>query len=337
MAYASRQSSYLIASFGAVIQVLAGWWDVFSHILFGIVDPWWNPAHLTLYAAIAITIIGVWRGLRDSPKQPFVSHTPIRFANVAGLKLAGLGCLIEIIAGIWNEIVHRVFLNEPRIPPAHALLMVGMLTVNLGMVIGLVIEYGMINHGLVIVSAARRRAVALFVLLSFSAIWLAASGSFIYLAGVFRSFPVSLLIAFLLAFIATFVLVPVKRVMLRFGSGIAVGAAFNAVTYLLLVVYVGSSLYVPWGLLPIALFELILYVLAPIILFRWAMVFSSLVVGVFFWAIYYPFTVYLFPWSFGFQFPVFASVLGSLAGALIGDKVYTGVSSVVLGGVGVSV
>ncbi len=337
MAYASRQSSYLIASFGAVIQVLAGWWDVFSHILFGNVDPWWNPAHLTLYAAIAITIIGVWRGLRYSSKQPYVSLNPIRFANVAGLKLAGLGCLIEIIAGIWNELVHRVFLNEPRIAPAHALLIVGMLTVNLGMVIGLVIEHGMVNHGLVIVSAARRRTVALFVLLSFSAIWIAASGSFVYLGGAFRSFPVNWLMAFLLAFIATFVLIPVKRVMPDLGSGIAIGLAFNAVTYLLLVVYVGSSLYIPWGLLPIALFELIFYVLAPIVLFRRTMIFSSLVFGVFFWATYYPFTLYLFPWSFGFQFPVFVLVLGSLGGGLMGDRVYTGLSSVVLGGVGASV
>lgn len=337
MAYASRQSSYLIASFGAILQVLAGWWDVISHLLFGNVDPWWNPAHLTLYAAIAITLIGVWRGLQYSPKRPPVSVSPIRFANVAGLKLAGFGCLIEIMAGIWNEIVHRVFLSEPRIAPAHALLTVGMLTVNLGMVIGLVIELGMINHGLVIASAARRRAVALFVLLSFSAIWLAASGSFIYLGGIFRSFPVNWLVAVLLAFTATFVLVPVKRVMPRFGSAVALGLAFNALTYFLLVAYVGSPRYIPWGLLPIALFELILYVLTPIILLRRAIILSSLIAGVFFWATYYPFTVYLFPWSFGFQFPVFVLVLGSLMGALLGDRVYTSLSSIVLSGVGASV
>jgi len=337
LAYASRQSSYLIASLGAVLQVLAGWWDVYSHILFGKADPWWNPALLTLYVAIAITIIGVLRGLRYSPKQPHVSLSPIQFVNVAGLKLAGLGCLIEIVAGVWIEIVHRAFLNEPRIAPALALLTVGMLTVNLGIVIGLVVEYGMIRHGLVIVSAARQRAVALFVLLSFSAIWLAASGYFIYLAKTFRPFPANWLVAVLLAFMATFVLVPVKKVMPRLGSGIAIGLTFNVVTYSILVVYAGSPLYTPWGLLPITLFDLISYVLGPVIAFKRTMIISSLIAGMFFWATYYPFTIYLFPWSFTFQLPVFAVVLGSVAGTLMGNKVYTNLSSVVLGDVGASV
>jgi len=337
LAYASRQSSYLIASFGAVLQVLAAWWGVFSHILFGHIDSWWSAAHLTFYAAIVVTIIGVWRGLRYSPKQPLVSLGPIRFVNIVGLKIAGVGCLIEIIAVIWNEVVHRALLNEPRIAPAFALLTVGMLTVNLGMVIGLVIESGLIRHGLVIASAARRCAVGLFVLLSFSAIWLAASGYFIYLGRTFRSFPTNLLVAALLALLATFVLIPLKRVMPRLGSGIAIGLAFNAATYTLLTFYAGLSRYIPWGLLPIALFDLVLYVLTRIIMFRWSIIISSLIAGMFFWATYYPFTIYLFPWSFTLQLPVFAVVLGSVAGALMGDKVYASLSSVVLGDVTVSV
>jgi hypothetical protein len=316
---------------------LAGWWDVFSYIQFGNVDRWWNSAHLTFYAAIAITIIGVWRGLRYSSKQPSVSLSPIQFVNVAGLKLAGVGCLIEIIAGIWNEIAHSIFLNEPRNGPALALLTVGMLTVNLGMVIGLVIEYGMIRHGIIIASVARRRAVALFVLLSFSAIWLAASGFFIYLGRIFRSFPVNGLVAVLLAFMATFVLVPMKKVMPRLGSGIVIGLVFNAVIYFLLAVYAGSPLYIPWGLLPVTLFDLVLYVLTPIIAFRRTIILSSLIAGMFFWATYYPFTIYLFPWSFAFQLPIFALVLGSVVGGLMGNKLYTSLSSVVLGDVGASV
>ena len=79
----------------------------------------------TLYAAIAIRIIGVLRGLRYSPKYPHVSLSSIQFADVAGLKLAGLGCSIEIIAGVWIEIVHGAFLNEPRIASALALSRLG--------------------------------------------------------------------------------------------------------------------------------------------------------------------------------------------------------------------
>jgi hypothetical protein len=255
--------------------------------------------------------------------------------NIVGLKLAGVGCLIEIVAGIWDEIVHGVFLTDPGIAPS--LFTIGMLTVNLGVVIGLVIEQGMIRHGLVIASAARRRAVSIFVSLSFCAIWLAASGFFIDLGRTFRSFPVNWLIAVLLALVATFVLVPMKRVMPELGSGIALGLVFNSVTYFVLTVYAGSALYIPWGLLPITLFDLALYLLTPIIAFRRTIIVSSLVAGMFFWATYYPFTIYLFPWSFAFQLPVFAVVLGSVAGALLGDKVYASLSSVVLGDVRASV
>jgi len=145
------------------------------------------------------------------------------------------------------------------------------------------------------------------------------------------------LVAALLALLATFVLIPVKRVMPRLGSGIAIGLTFNAATYTLLTFYAGSARYIPWGLLPIALFDLVLYVLTPIIMFRWSIIISSLIAGMFFWATYYPFTIYLFPWSFTLQLPVFAVVLGSVAGALMGDKVYASLSSVVLGDVTVSV
>lgn len=120
MTYASRRSSYIMGSLGATIQILAGWWDVYSHILFPGVDPWWNPAHLTLYTGIAIMIIAVWCGLRARPAQPTPAMVPIKFMNTAGLRLAAVGTVIEIVAGVWNEIVHRVVQSEPRIAPAHA-------------------------------------------------------------------------------------------------------------------------------------------------------------------------------------------------------------------------
>ena len=210
MAYASRHSYYLVASIAGFLQVFAGWWDVYSHLLFGNVDPWWNPAHITLYAGVAIAILAVWKGLRVSRAQLPLSLSPIRFVNVAGLKLAGLGCLIEIGAGIWNEIVHHVFRTEPKIAPAHALLTVGMLTVNLGMVVGLTIEYGMIKRSFIVVTRAKRWVTVLCVLLSFSAIWLATSGSFIYIGRVYRSFPLNGAAAVSLGLVATLVLVCAK-------------------------------------------------------------------------------------------------------------------------------
>ena len=333
MAYSSRQSSYMVAAFGGFLQVFAGWWDVFSHLLYGSVDPWWNPAHLTFYSAVAITLVGVWRGLRAYPSQPTAMAGPIRFVNLAGLKLAAVGCVIEIVAGAWNEIVHHLIRSEPRIAPAHALLVVGMLTVNFGVIIGLAIENGIIRHELIIASTMRRTAVVFMTLLTFSAIWLAASGSMMYLAGAFQSSVLNWVFAFMLSFFAALVLVPLKRVLPQFGSVIAVSMLFNCVAYLLLVVYAGSPSYVPWGLLSIGLFELLFWALHPRMAVNRALLSSSLVIGVFFCAAYYPFTLYLFPWSFSLQPSILSSTLGCVVGALLGGRVYTNLSSAVLGSV----
>jgi hypothetical protein len=246
------------------------------------------------------------------------------------LKLAGVGCLVEVVAGVWNEIVHRIIGSEPRIAPAHALLTAGMLTVNLGVVIGLTIELEMIRHQFIIASTAKRVTVAFFDLLAFAAIWLASSGALIYLAGIFRSSPVNWMIAFLLAMFATFVLVPFKKVMPRIGSGLGMSLVFNAVAYTLLVAYAGASPYIPWAVFPILLFELVLFILTRATRFNSAAMLSSLVIGGFFGIAYYPFTAYLFPWSFSLHLVILFPAAGGLAGAFLGDRIYARLASAVL-------
>lgn len=336
MAYASRQWYYLVGSLGATVQVLAGWWDVYSHLLLGpgSVDPWWNPAHLTLYTGFAITILAVWRGLRIPRKQSISAVNPIRFENVAGLKLAGAGTVVEVVAGVWNEVVHHVFQSEPRIAPAHALLTVGMLIVAFGMIIGLTIEYGMIRHQLLAVSTFKRWLTLVCVVLTFASIWLAASGAIIYLAGVFRVSPFNWINAVLLALVATLILVPAKRVLPKFCSALVIGIIFNVVSYFFLVVYIGEVPYIPWGLLPLALFDLIVLGFNRATKITSSSVsLSSIVTGLLFWATYYPFTSYLFPWSFSLQLQLVPVFLGGLAGAILGNRIYAGLSSAVLGGV----
>lgn len=280
-----------------------------------------------------MTIVAVWRGLRLPLTRPPPSVSPIRFWNVAGLKLAGLGCLIEIVAGVWNEIVHRVFLTEPKIAPAHSLLVLGMLTVNLGMVIGLTIEYGMITHGFVVASKAQRSLTLLCLVLTFSSIWLAAAGAGIYMAGVFRSPSPNLIIAVFLALVGTLVLVPAKRVLPMIGSELAIGLVFNAVSYIFLVLYVQERLFVPWGLVPLALSDGLVATLKRHVKLATAVMVSSLLVGLLFWATYYPYTMHLFPWSASPGLSVALVFLGGCAGAFLGDRVYARLTSVVLGGI----
>jgi hypothetical protein len=332
MAYASRHSSYILGSIGASIQVVAGWWDVYSHLLFGNVDPWWNPAHLTLYFGVGLVILAVWRGLHTTQTKPAFA-TPIRFSNTSGLKLAGFGVIIQIIAAVWNEIVHHLFLTEPKIAPAHALLTFGMLIIGFGMIIGLSIENGMIRHDILIVSKWKRWLTLACVILTFASIWLAVAGSLIYIARVLRGGTLTWPVGVLLAFVAALVLVPTKRVLPDFGSVTSTGAIFNCVAFVLLVEYAGAPAYVPWGLIPLALFDMLVLLASRVVAFERAVLFSSTVVGLLFYATYYPFTLYLFPWASSFGLPVMAIVVGGFIGSYLGDKIYSGLASFLLSGV----
>ena len=333
MAYASRQTSYLLGSVGATLQVLAGWWDVYSHLLFGSVDPWWNPAHLTLYFGVAIVIIAVWRGLRFRSPQPALSVSPVNFANAGGLKLAALGSGMQIVAGVWNEIVHHLFPPEPKIAPAHALLTLGMLTISLGMIVGLAIEYGMITHRILVVSSMRRWMVVVCMLLVFASIWLASAGALIYLARSYRGSPSVWIVAALLSLVSMVVLVPVKQVLHRIGSATIVAVIFHGVTYFFLVAYVGAPAYVPWGIASVAIYDALVAVTNRKMKRTLSLAVSSIVPGVLFYWTYFPFTLYLFPWSIQPQVFSLMILFASVLGALVGLRIFSGISTLALGGV----
>jgi hypothetical protein len=144
-----------------------------------------------LYSALAVTLFGVWHGFHVHREPPPASFMKIRFVNLAGLKLVGVGCLIEIVAGASNEVFHDIIRSQLGPAYAHALLTVGVLSVNLGVLIGLTIEYGMIPRDFVTASGARRGCVVFLILLAFSAIWLAAAGALIHFGTAFRSSPVN--------------------------------------------------------------------------------------------------------------------------------------------------
>jgi hypothetical protein len=332
LAYASRQSNYILGSIGAAIQVLAEWWNTYYGPLFGSVDARWNPAYITFYAGAVIVALAVWRGLRVPRAQPIASTFPIRFVNLAGLKLAGVGTIIEIIAVIWQEIVHGAFLPDHGIAPL-ALLTVGILTVNLGMVIGLTIEYGMVRHRVLAASTLKRTLMLVCVVVTFASIWLAAAGAFIYVARGSQSPTLTWITAVLLAMVASLVLASSKRVLPRIGGALSIGITFNIVSYFFLVVYAKFPAYVPWGLLPFALFDVLVLALNRVLNIARAVLVSSTVIGLLFWATYYPFTLYLFPWSSSLQLPLLGVILGGIAGAILGNAVYARLSSVVLGDV----
>ena len=331
MAYASRQSSYLAGSMGVFLQVL-GLWGGYSDTQLGTNEASWNIAHLTLYVGFAISVLAIWRGLRVPRIQP-TTTAPIRFVNVAGLKLAGAGLGIEIAALVGNEIILRLSSSELYIALALSLQAVGLLTTTLGMVIGLTIECGLIRREIIAASTLKRWLTFISVILMFSSIWLTAAGFFFYLATAFRTTLVNLLAATFLALVAPLVLVPGKKVLQNFGAAISIGLVFNAVVYFFVVIGAWAPSYVPWGLLSLALFDILVLGLKRVMSVTRAELVSSMVIGVLFWVTYFPFTLYLFPWSSSPQPPLVAVVLGSLAGAMLGNSTYAGLTRVVLGDV----
>jgi len=331
LAYASRQSNYLAGAIGVFLQVL-GLWSAYSNAQLGTNETYWNMAHLMLYAGFAISVLVIWRGLRVPRIQP-ASTVPIRFVNVAGLKLAGAGTVIEIVALVLNGIILSLSPSESYVALTYSLLTVGLLTIALGMVIGLTIEYGLVRREIISASTLKRWLTLISVVLMFTSIWLTAAGFFFYVASAFRTTLVNLLAAAFLALVAPLVLVPAERALPKFGAAISIGAVFNAAIYFFVVVVARGPLYVPWGLLSLALFDVLILGLKRIMRITRAGLVSSIGLGVLFWATYFPFTSELFPWSSSPQPSLVALVLSSLAGAMIGNSTYAGLTSVVLGDV----
>jgi hypothetical protein len=286
-------------------------------------DVWWDLAPLTLYPGFALSVLAIWRGLKIPKIHPAIT-VPINFVNVAGLKLAAVGSVIEIVALVWIELYQSFFVS---------VFTVGLLTVTLGMVIGLTIEFGLMRRGMVFASSLRRWLTLISVVLMFGSIWLAAAGFFLHLATLLQNPFANLAAATLLALVATLVLVPTKRVLPGFGAALSIGVVFTSVSYFFVVGVAKGSLYVPWGLLTMPLFDVVILGARRVMSMTRAGFVASFAIGWFFWATYFPFTSTLFPWSSSPQLQLVAVVLGSLAGALLGNAVFAGLTSAVLGAV----
>ena len=94
--------AYLFANaIGISTAAFASYFDVYSHRhIFVGTDPWWNPAHLLLYAGFLIIAYGV---ARDRPR------------GALG-KLSVVGIVLVLAAAAFNEVWHRVLLFGNPLP-----------------------------------------------------------------------------------------------------------------------------------------------------------------------------------------------------------------------------
>lgn len=166
----SRARAFLYTdAVGLSMVAFASYFDVYSHAhIFVGVDPWWNPAHLLLYAGVAVIASGV------------IFARPRDFA----VRLSIVGIAVVLAAALFNEFWHRVLLFGNPLPepfpvePPHALLAVGFVILGVGALLRPLKE-GFLD-------SPKARAAASF---TSGSLWLIMAGSAFYIGGAYRSVP----------------------------------------------------------------------------------------------------------------------------------------------------
>ena len=328
MSYASRNESYLLGSIGSIIQGLASGWGAYTNSSLWSGGVWWNSFHLLFYSGFAIVITAICQGFSVRSSPPPLS--PVQFVNLDGLKLATAGLAIQIVAEIWKEITNHFANYGSNVFLSKAILIVGMLTIDLGMLVGLSIEHGMIKRHILVVNHRRTALTFIFLVVDFASIWINMVGPFLFTA----QFPLSstnrLFMGVLMAIMTTVVLVPAKKVLPHVGSACLVSGVFNLFGLIVTLSYLGNRAYVPIGILSGLGFDFLLVGIGMKFRQSQGMIIASAIFGSLFCVTYYPYAINLFPWEF-YPLVMASLMLGSMIGGVIGMKIYSVVSGTVLG------
>jgi hypothetical protein len=214
----------LMASAGVLLQAISGWWDVLSHMIqFRDADPPLNPAHIGLYTGVALLLISYLTGLmrRTGWRLPL-----------------GIGLGAQIMAGLLNEITHRIpqLEESPLHFTAHAMFTVGLLSNSLTLFISVSLSMLLTNT-----SGASTR---IFQLMNGTALWLTSSGSVIYIFGI--TFTGMLLLGLTAATILGTTAYTANNNL----AATAIWASYTATIYFFTVGYAGATPYIPLGFIP---------------------------------------------------------------------------------------
>ncbi|MCZ6649020.1 MAG: hypothetical protein O7B30_07255 [Thaumarchaeota archaeon] len=254
-----------------------------------------------LQAGAAGIVVGLWIGFRQNAQKE---------SYKLGFRVAQLGAILEVIAGVWNEIWHIIYLTEPIISPPHALLVIGMMSVIVGMAIGMTQYY----HKISIQTDNRKITLPILsaLLMMFTSIWLVSSGSVIYVAGITTDFLLRSIMVGLLSVISTLVIIPVLWIIQKKGSVTVIVLTFNLINWIFLVPYVGNPPYFPYGVFT--------FVIEPIYLLakaktRSAIVLIAGVLGLLSNLAYFPFSVRIYSLP---GFSIDQILLISISGGILG-------------------
>jgi len=232
----SRRNFLTGNSVGFSLIAFASYSDVYSHRhLFVGIDPWWNPAHLLLYAGFVVL---VFAALKQKPRDSLI-------------KLSLAGIVISITAAIFNEFWHRVLLFGNPLPepfpiePPHALLAVGLIIAGIA---ALLYPY----HNRLLLSDLKGKLALTF---TAGSLWLVTAGSAFIVGGAYStnfaylfaigaaSFTASLFVAYPTALTGRFgyttisyawFLIPNYLFFVSFADGLPLGIALVLIIDLML-------------------------------------------------------------------------------------------------------
>lgn len=246
--------------------------------------------------------------------------------------MAGIGVAVEITAGTWNEIYHRLYVSEPPIAPAHALLVVGMLILITGTIIGLSVMLAVATESKEGYSKLVKKIILVSLLVSYSAIWLLSAGSTMYVAGVYRNVGGYFGAAVGLAWITPMVMIPAMRSVDRFGTATSIGLSYAIVNFVFLVGYLYEELYLPLGVSSAFALDLAYFGAKRVSSPRTAAMLVGLLSGPLLLVTYYPFTpsIVTVQWTESLRLTLLASTVAGFFGGITGYAAVDGTRSLIL-------
>jgi hypothetical protein len=138
---------YFLISIGVSLQISGSNWDIVWHGVRN-VETFFTPPHSVIYSGVALAIGSVITGIMQAGFRIRQQKNDASWFEVLtpsslplSLKLAAIGCLLQLTAGPFDFLWHSLFGFDGLLSPPHSVLAVGMLMTALGALFGIYGHY----------------------------------------------------------------------------------------------------------------------------------------------------------------------------------------------------
>ena len=118
----------VLAVFGPIVVVSAGFWDAISHLQ---KEPefFWSTPHVIVYSGVSLSTSAAILGL------VLLSKNKVKGSLKTGIKLVIIGSIIQVTSGFGDSISHEIFGIDGLISWSHQPLEIGLVLASLGAVL----------------------------------------------------------------------------------------------------------------------------------------------------------------------------------------------------------